>query len=63
MGMGVEWTHSADKHGIPRADALYSIAHAEVKGRPGEVTIVYVGHPHAQTNRYLEVIAAHRLAW
>ena len=64
MGMGVEWTRSAGKHGIPRADALYAITHAEasaeVEGQPGEVTVVYVGHPHGQTDRYLEVIAAHR---
>lgn len=33
---------------------------AEVEGRPGEVTVVYVGHPHGQTDGYLEVIAAHR---
>lgn len=62
--MGVEWTPSADKHRIPRSDALYAMTHAEasaeVEGRPGEVTVVYVGHPHAQTDRYLEVIAAHR---
>ncbi|MFC4904911.1 hypothetical protein [Kocuria oceani] len=33
---------------------------AEVEGHPGEVTVVYVGHPHGQTERYLEVIAVHR---
>ncbi|MGW9552748.1 hypothetical protein ACWG8W_17045 [Citricoccus zhacaiensis] len=27
---------------------------------PKEQTIVYVGHPHGQTERYLEVIAAHQ---
>lgn len=61
---GREWAGSADKHGIPRADALYAITHAEasaeVKGHPGELTVVNVGHPHAQTDRYLEVIAAQR---
>ncbi len=64
MGMGVEWTHSASRHGITRQDALYAMAHAEVsaevEGHPGEVTVVYVGHPHGQTERYLEVIAVHR---
>lgn len=29
-----------------------------VEGRPGEVTRVFVGHPHPQTDRYIEVIAA-----
>lgn len=62
--MGVEFAPSADKHGIPRADTLYAMLHAEgeaeLEGQPGEVTIVYVGHPHAQTDRYIEVIAAHR---
>ncbi len=62
--MGVEWTSSADKHGIPREDALYAIGHAEgaeqIAGIPGEVTTVYVGHPHGQTDRYIEVIAAMR---
>lgn len=62
--MGVEWARSADKHGVPREDALYALIHyevsAEVEGEQGEKTIVYVGHPHGQTERYLEVIAAHR---
>lgn len=63
LGMGVEWTPSADKHGIPREDALYAMMHyavsTEIEGDPGERTVVYVGHPHGQTDRYLEVIAAH----
>lgn len=62
--MAVEWTSSADKHGIPREDALYAMANHDAKtdlaGRPGEVTTVYVGHPHGQTDRYIEVIAAMR---
>lgn len=63
--MGIEFTPSADRHEIPHADSLYAITHAEVSaevdGMPGETTIVYIGHPHDQTDRYLEVIAAHRL--
>ncbi len=39
---------------------MHAEATAEIDGEPGEQTIVYVGHPHAQTDRYLEVIAAHR---
>lgn len=62
--MGVEWTHSASRHGVSREDALYAMMNfevsAEIDGEPGEQTIVYVGHPHGQTGSYLEVIAAHR---
>lgn len=62
--MGVEFTSSADKHGIPREDSLHAMLFAEVsaelEGDPGEVTTVYVGHPHKQTERYIEVIAALR---
>lgn len=62
--MGVQFTSSADKHRIPREDSLYAIMHAEasvqVEGEAGETTTVYVGRPHGQTERYLEVIAAHR---
>lgn len=62
--MGVDFKDSADRHGIPRRDTMYAILNAvvsqEVPGRPGETTKVYIGHPHAQTERYLEVIAALR---
>jgi hypothetical protein len=40
---------------------LYAIANAEASARidtgTEEMVKVYVGHPHAQTDRYLEVIA------
>lgn len=62
--MAVEWTASADRHAIPREDVLHAIvnhdASVEVAGLAGERTVVYVGHPHEQTDRYIEVIAAHR---
>lgn len=62
--MGVQFTNSAGKHGIPPEDALYAMLHAEasaeIDGGPGEAPTVYVGHPHGQTERYIEVIAAHR---
>ena len=62
--VAIEWTKSAAKHGISRDDALYAMTHAEadaeLDGQSGETTVVYVGHPHGQTDRYLEVIAAHR---
>lgn len=64
MGVGVDWTPSADRHGITRQDALHAMTHAEasaeVEGHPGEVTVVHVGQPHGHTDRYLEIIAAHR---
>ena len=60
--MGVEWAKSAAKHGISREDVLWAISHAEgqeeVTGRPGWVTRAWVGHPHSQTDRYIEVIGA-----
>lgn len=62
--MGMEFKDSADRHGIPRRDTMYVILHPvateEIAGHPGETTMVYVGHPHAQTDRYVEVIAAIR---
>lgn len=60
--MGLEWTDSAARHGISRADVLYAISHhevsAEIEGRGGRRTVLYIGHPHGQTERYLEVIVA-----
>lgn len=61
--MPIVWTPSAAKHHIPQADVLYAIGHAtgseEVSGaRPGQTNTVYVGHPHGQTDRYVEVIVA-----
>jgi hypothetical protein len=60
--MGVVWTESAGKHDVPREDVLWAPEHAagseELDGRPGWITRVWVGHPHAQTDRYIDVIAA-----
>ena len=53
--MAIRWASSADKHSVPREDVLYAISHAiaqaELKGRSGELTIIYVEHPHGQTER------------
>ncbi|QHC61280.1 hypothetical protein GSU69_00220 [Rathayibacter festucae] len=38
----------------------HAVGSEQVEGRPGEVTTVCVGHPHAQTDRFIEVIAAMR---
>lgn len=60
-GVAVTFTSSADRHKIPRDDAVYAMLNAEVSaqvpGNPGRVTMLYIGHPHAQTDRYIEVIA------
>lgn len=62
--MAVTWKSSAGRHGVPREDAVYAIAHhevsAEINGEPGETTMVCIGHPHSRTDRYLEVIAVLR---
>lgn len=62
--MAIDWTSSAAKHGISRDDALHAMIHAEASddldGGTGEALRVFVGHPHAQTERYIEVIAAVR---
>lgn len=39
---------------------LHAVGSEDVPGEKGEVTIAFVGHPHPQTERYIEVIAAHR---
>jgi len=61
--MPVEWKSSAAKHFIPRDEVIYAMTHAtgteEVEGaKPGQTNTVYVGHPHGQTDRYIEVIVA-----
>lgn len=57
--MGIGFTKCADRHEIPHADSLYAMMHhevaAEIEGAPGEVTMVYIGHPHGQTDRYISM--------
>ena len=60
----VEWAPSADRHNVPHADVLWAIGHAagseELEPRtkrPGETVRVFVGCPHAQSQRFIEVIA------
>jgi hypothetical protein len=56
----LKFAPSADRHGISRAAAVYAIIHAvgrEVSGREGRrLKVAYVGHPHAQTDRYIEIV-------
>jgi len=62
--MEIMWTDSASKHGIPRPQVLYVLAHAEadaiLPGYEDEITRVFVGHPNEMDTDYLEVIVAHR---
>lgn len=61
--MTPRWTASASKHGIPRADAAYAIAHATFIGHPdpddGSI-MLYIGPEHAQTDRELEILVRDR---
>lgn len=56
LAVGVHFIDSADKHRVSREDSLYASMHAEasaeIEGLLGEITKVYVGHPHAQTDDY-----------
>lgn len=60
--MAPRWTDSSDKHRIPREDQVHAIVHATYTARfdsekldDGEVWL-YIGHPHAQTEREIEVL-------
>ena len=59
--MPVNFTPSADRHGISHEDAMHAILNADdsepVAGRGTGLTMVYVGRPHPQTDRRIEVIA------
>jgi hypothetical protein len=60
--MPIIWSDSSAKHDIPREYILNAIGNyegkEEIEGYPNETTTVYVGHPHGQTDRYIEVIVA-----
>lgn len=62
--MAIRFTASADKHRIPQADAVHAIVNAEasavIDGSQREEARVFVGHPHSQTDRYIEVIVSQR---
>ena len=58
----VEFTASAVRHGITAEDAMYairaSVVQVPVPGRDGHGdATLFIGHPHPQTGRWLEVIA------
>jgi len=56
------WAESTSKHGIPRADQIYAIVNATYQARietegvdTGEVWL-YIGRPHPQTEREIEIL-------
>lgn len=59
--MAIRYLTSAEKHGIAEADAIHAMLNAEGRetrrDAAGEQVMVFVGHPHPQTDRYIEVIA------
>lgn len=61
--MAIIFTRSASRHGIPNEDAVHAMTHAEGREEDSSgatLAIVFVGHPHPQTDRYIEVIATMR---
>ena len=62
--MTIRWADSADKWGISHEDALYAMNNAtyastKVKVNNGDTEAdrrVFIGKPHAQTERLLEVL-------
>ncbi len=62
--MAPRWAHSTDKHGIPRDDQVYALINATYKAKveaetpdDGQVWL-YIGPPHAQTEREIEILVA-----
>ena len=58
--MPFEFSPSADKHGVPRQDAVHAVLHhagyADLPSRrPGEKSFMFVGLPHPQAMRHIEV--------
>ena len=60
--MTPRWASSSHKHGISRVDQIYVMLHPTYQVRldsekfdDGDVWL-YIGHPHAQTEREVEVL-------
>lgn len=61
--MTPKWEPSSDKHGVPRGDQIFAILNAtfvqrlvEVDDRRGGVVQLFIGPPHGQTSRELEIL-------
>jgi hypothetical protein len=60
--MTPRWAHSSDKHGVPRDDQIHVLLqptygrdlHVEDAAR--ECITLYIGHPHGQTDREVEIL-------
>lgn len=58
------WKPSSGKHGIPRAEAINAILNASYTDVLDDVTAegyirLYIGRPHPQSRRELEVLVQH----
>lgn len=60
--MAIRFTKSAGRHGVSQEEALHAVFNhvntASIEGVSGEKTMVFVGLPHAQARRFIEVIAS-----
>lgn len=62
--MTPRWTDSSDKHQVPRDDQVYAIVHPTYSARVpdeekgGGQVWLYIGHPHPQTDREIEVLVS-----
>lgn len=60
--MTPRWAESASKHGIPPADQIHAIVNAtytariETKGADTGEVWLYIGSPHPQTEREIELL-------
>ena len=59
--MPPKFLDSADKHGVPRADAVHAIVNATYtrnlgEGPKGGTKTLFIGPAHAQTDREIEVV-------
>ncbi|WP_104081111.1 hypothetical protein [Cryobacterium sp. Y11] len=60
--MASKFLDSSEKHGIPRQDIVYAILHANYvrvleheRVNKGRIKL-YIGHPHGQTDREIEIL-------
>jgi hypothetical protein len=64
-GVGITWAHSADRHGIPREDALHAMMNAyyveqefdEPRSPANRRPTLYIGPPRQLGGPLLEVMA------
>jgi hypothetical protein len=60
--MTPRWAHSSQEHGVPREEQVHVLLHAtytrelRVSDPDRERITLYIGHPHAQTDREVEIL-------